>query len=293
MYSYGLGTVFKLNADGTDYAILYSFTNISEGAFPRAGLLVISNTLYGVTEGSNLAGSRGTIFKINTDGSNYAVLYHFTNSPDGVNPGSALLLISNTLYGTTDHGGSSGNGTVFKINTDGTGYAVLHDFTGSDGSWPWTSRLLFYHNTMFGTTSDVGPNGNGTIYKINADGTGFAVVSGFESVSEGSGPQCGLILNGDTLFGTTTYGGPNLHGVVFSLNLAPIIQSIVSTNNTINIGWTAVPNFIYQPQYSANLSSTNWFNLGGSTIATNNSLSALDASGLDSRRFYRVQLLPY
>ena len=44
---------------------------------------------------------------------------------------AGLILSGNTLYGTTTGGGSSGNGTVFAINTDGTGFTTLHSFTAA------------------------------------------------------------------------------------------------------------------------------------------------------------------
>jgi uncharacterized repeat protein (TIGR03803 family) len=55
---------------------------------------------------------------MNTDGTGYTVLKSFTNN-DGPNAG--LILSGGTLYGTTYMGGSSGDGTVFKMNTNGTG----------------------------------------------------------------------------------------------------------------------------------------------------------------------------
>src|SRR5437660_10846557 len=54
----------------------------------------------------------------------------YTNS-DGANPYAELILSGNTLYGTTQAGGSSGNGKVFAINTDGTGFTNLHNFTAA------------------------------------------------------------------------------------------------------------------------------------------------------------------
>src|SRR5580704_14419953 len=52
----------------------------------------------------------------------------YTNN-DGTYPAAGLILSGNTLYGTTDSGGTNGTGTVFAINTDGTGFTVLHTFT--------------------------------------------------------------------------------------------------------------------------------------------------------------------
>src|SRR5258706_15955235 len=53
----------------------------------------------------------------------------YTNS-DGANPVAGLItnLSGSTLYGTAAYGGSSGDGTVFAVNTDGTGFTNLHSF---------------------------------------------------------------------------------------------------------------------------------------------------------------------
>src|SRR5450755_1016550 len=57
---------------------------------------------------------------------------------DGGYPSSSLILSGSTLYGVTGQGGILNQGTVFQIKTDGTGYAVMHLFTGgpSDGAYP-------------------------------------------------------------------------------------------------------------------------------------------------------------
>ncbi len=56
------------------------------------------------------------------------VLKHFTGS-DGAWPDAGLVLSGSTLYGTTSLGGSSNKGTVFQMNTDGTGYTVLKNYS--------------------------------------------------------------------------------------------------------------------------------------------------------------------
>jgi len=54
----------------------------------------------------------------------------YTNS-DGDDLFAGLTQSGGVLYGTTWEGGNAGSGTVFKMNTDGTGYTVLrHFFTG-------------------------------------------------------------------------------------------------------------------------------------------------------------------
>jgi len=64
----------------------------------------------------------------------FTTLHHFTalassTNSDGANPNASLILLDNTLYGTAEHGGNGGHGTVFRVNLDGTGFTNLHSFT--------------------------------------------------------------------------------------------------------------------------------------------------------------------
>jgi uncharacterized repeat protein (TIGR03803 family) len=107
----------------------------------------------------------------------------FTNS-DGGGPQASLILSGNTLYGTASGYGIGGNGTVFKVNLDGGGFAVLHSFTigltNSDGAYPW-GRLILSSNALFGTAYVGGNSGNGTVFAVNTDGTGFTTLHNFSS----------------------------------------------------------------------------------------------------------------
>ena len=243
------GTVFAINTDGTGFTNLHSFTAISgfpietnsDGAGPYAGLLLSGNTLYGTTEYGGSSGN-GTVFKINTDGMDFTNLHSFTTlvnstNSDGINPVSELVLSGNTLYGTALNGGSGGNGTVFAINTDGTGFTNLYSFsagfvtninfvTNIDGAWPYASLTLL-SNTLYGTTGSGGSAGNGTVFKINTDGTGFTNLYDFTATpgypytnSDGANPYAGLILLGNTLYGTAQNGGSAGagNGTVFKIN---------------------------------------------------------------------------
>ena len=170
----------------------------------------------------------------------FTTLYSFTGtySPDytnsdGANPYAGLLLSGNTLYGTADDGGSSGNGTVFAVNTNGTGFTNLHSFTAmsgasltnSDGAYP-DADLILSGNTLYGTAGSGGSSGNGTVFKVNTDGTGFTNLHSFSAVpdsspftnSDGAYPDVGLILSGNTLYGTTHFGGSSGNGTVFAVN---------------------------------------------------------------------------
>jgi uncharacterized repeat protein (TIGR03803 family) len=217
------GVVFKVNTDGTGYAVLKNFTG-SDGRGPSAGLVLAGSTLYGTAAGGG-GSDAGVVFKVNTDGTGYAVLKSFTGSlPDAGFPHAGLVLAGSTLYGTTHSGGSSGPGVIFKVNTDGSGYALLKNFTGDDGAYP-DAGLVLAGTTLYGTTSSGGDSGNGVlcygvVFKVSTDGSGYAVLKIFSQsvLSDGQWPAAGLVLAGSTLYGTTRWGGSSERGVLFQVN---------------------------------------------------------------------------
>src|SRR5271156_5311805 len=74
---------------------------------------------------------------------NFTTLHNFSLYGDiGLHPYTSLIQSGNVLYGTTTVGGIWGFGTVFSVNTDGTGYTTLHSFNDSDGSDPFSSVTL-------------------------------------------------------------------------------------------------------------------------------------------------------
>ncbi len=73
---------------------------------------------------------------------------------DGDRPSRALLLAGGVLYGTTEKGGMNGRGTIFRVNPDGSGFALLHQFNG-DAAGP-RAALIISGSTLYGTTSEGG-----------------------------------------------------------------------------------------------------------------------------------------
>jgi uncharacterized repeat protein (TIGR03803 family) len=207
-----------------------------DGALPLAGLVLLGNSLFGTT-GSGSASANGTVFTINSDGTGFSDLYSFTvgtlgigNFPifnsDGAHPQAALILSSNILFGTANGGGVSDNGTVFAINSNGTGFRTLHNFTAtdtdvlhggtnSDGARPAASLILL-GNSLYGTTSLGGSSGQGVVFSLQTDGTGFRVLHNF-SGSDGANPGS-LIVSSSTLYGTTGSGGSSASGTVFKIS---------------------------------------------------------------------------
>ena len=230
--SSGYGTVFAVNTDGTDFTNLHSFNYFTEGSQPLAGLVLSGNTLYGTAETGGPTGN-GSIFALNTDGTGFTNLHQFTarsgplsTNSDGANSHAGLVLSGNRLYGTAGHGGSAGNGTVFALNTDGMGFTTLHSFTATSEETSYTNSdgvnppagLILSGNTLYGTAASGGDFGEGTVFKVNTDGSGFTTLHSFFSYSDGFYANATLILSGDTLYGAANGGGTFGGGTVFALN---------------------------------------------------------------------------
>jgi uncharacterized repeat protein (TIGR03803 family) len=230
----GGGTLFKINMDATGFGVLHAFTPANpntgapgDGAYPLGALILSGNALYGTTS-SGGASDSGIVFKINIDGTAFVTLHAFTTpdpntdtNTDGAFPWAGLILLGNTLYGTATQAGDSGAGTIFKVNTDGTGFARLHSFsaldaatgTNNDGAYPLGGVILF-SNTLFGTTYRGGALGTGTVFRVNLDGSGFLTLHSVDGGSRGS-----LLIISNSIYGTTESGGTFGGGTVFKLNI--------------------------------------------------------------------------
>lgn len=111
--STGWGTVFKVNASGSEN-VLYRFKAGSDGAHPYyAGLTLRNGTLYGTTYQGGASGA-GAIYSVSFGGAEN-VVYSFKGSPGGHYPYGGLLDLSGALYGMTNGGGDDGSGTVFRF----------------------------------------------------------------------------------------------------------------------------------------------------------------------------------
>lgn len=173
-----VGIIFSINPSKNKFNVLHDFAcpgnntpncnDKKDGASTDHGTPVQSGTtLFGLTTYGGKYGN-GALFSINTSGKHFTVLHSFgqPSTDDGINPFGSLMLNGTVLYGTTQTGGAKNNGTVFQINTDGTGYARVYDFqNGNDGMNPIDDVLLL-DNTLYGMTEKGGTCGEGALFTI-------------------------------------------------------------------------------------------------------------------------------
>ncbi len=144
-------------------------------------------------------------------------LHSFTNA-DGAEPYAGVTASGNTLFGTTKFGGNAGSGVIFKANTDGTGFSVVHSFTYSDGG-DITADLFLASNTLYGASYQGGSGiQQGDLYSLSVTGSSFTNIYNFTGTADGDDPKAGLVLSGNTLYGTGFSGtGASFDGTVFSV----------------------------------------------------------------------------
>jgi uncharacterized repeat protein (TIGR03803 family) len=221
------GTIFKINPDGSGFAVLKLFTS-PDGIFPKQFMAAPDGYFYGTTVNGGVGGY-GTLYRVRPDGTGFAVLkgFSFTERVDNltVGPGGAVYgnLVSsgvNNLIKINANGGltvikqfteannpgdlalSSGNAfycirrsgdiAICRINADGGGFALLKTFTGPDGSEP-TGLVQGSDGTLYGVTKYGGSGSSGTLFRLNADGSGFAVLRNL-SQTDGAYPYGKLTL---------------------------------------------------------------------------------------------------
>lgn len=258
--------------------------SVQSQAQPRASGFSLTNyNLYGIA-GSGGTNNAGTLYRVRADGSNFVVLHAFAfAATNGALPQGGLVLSGNTLYGTTSSGGSNFSGTLFQIQTDGTGFKILVNFNGSvTGSSP-QGNLLLAGDTLYGTTYIAGTNGGGTVYSVKTNGGNFTVLHSFNSPaddgnghytnSDGGWSVTGLALAKNILYGITSYGGTNGVGTAYEIVLpGPPSLNIAPSGNSTKISWpSSATNYVLQS--NSTLNSLTWSNSTGySDDGTNRSI---------------------
>jgi uncharacterized repeat protein (TIGR03803 family) len=217
---YGCGTVFKVSKTGKQ-SVLYSFTGGADGGYLWDGV-VLDNTgnLYGTTLNGGTS-NYGTVFKVDPSGKK-TVLHSFTEGQDGGDPYAGLIRDSaGNLYGTTSAGGTSGGGTVFKVDSSGN-ETVLYNFCSrslcEDGQAPFASLAMDSAGNLYGTTYYGGFDlYYGVVFKLDPTGK-ETVLYNFTGSGDGGLTYAGVVLDSaGNIYGTTPSYGANGFGTVFKI----------------------------------------------------------------------------
>jgi uncharacterized repeat protein (TIGR03803 family) len=291
------GTLFKIGKDGSAYTILHRFTNNASGSNVTARLLEgADGRLYGTAVFAGPQGG-GTVFALDKAGGNFVVLHSFVGAGgSGLrNPRGALTQgADGTLYGTTTAGGNDGFGGVFRLQTNGSGFQVLREFssTGGDGRAPEGGVTLGSDGFLYGVTRFGGGAINGSIYRLGTNGSGYEKLRAFTGTgSDGGNPVAGMIRGANgALYGTTSAGGELGFGTLFrimsGLGLPEI--SIASIDaSTIRLSW---PESAAGFQLESNNDVANrsgWLPVTNA-LALSNGLNSVTLATSNEATFYRL-----
>ena len=231
------GTVYRLKQTGGSWVLQ---TLVSGLEFP-AGRVVFGphGYLYGMTSGGldecyYSQSNCGEVYSLRPACSNpncpwmLSVLYEFQGGDDGAYPSwvEPVFDQAGNLYGTTQGGGTTGNGVVFKLTPPAGGRGgdwsetPIYNFTdGSDGKWPFGGLIFDSAGKLYGAAQG-GAYDDGTVFQLSPSGSGWAIQTlyTFQGETDGKGPV-GLLSDGfGNLYGSTETGGVNGGGTVFKLS---------------------------------------------------------------------------
>ncbi len=201
----GYGNIFKISPGGI-LTVLYDFTGNADGGFPVAPLVLgADGNFYGTSY-------PGVAFKISPQGA-----FKVINTIPTVSYGPLLQASDGNFYGVTQFGGTSSDGTIYKIV--GTKVTTLYNFDGTHGANPIGGLVEGIDGNLYGTTTAGGSTNAGVIYKITTAGQ-LTVVVNFDNIQTMDGYQAyaGLVAGSDgNLYGATIWGGTFGDGVIFQL----------------------------------------------------------------------------
>jgi uncharacterized repeat protein (TIGR03803 family) len=208
----------------TNYQILHTFGPTNLDGINGWGPLTVGSDgwLYGCARNGGAFGA-GAVFRLRPEGYGYDVLHFFNGTDDGAQPLGGIIEGSDgLLYGTTSVGGAEDVGTVWRLAPNGRGFAVLRHFRATnDCRNPQSELIEGRDGRLYGTTFGGGGFGRGGIFRIDKDGGGYRLLTGFGGGEPDAprSPVGGLIEGPDGAFyGATEAGGAADNGAVFRMN---------------------------------------------------------------------------
>jgi uncharacterized repeat protein (TIGR03803 family) len=206
------------------YDVLHSFST-SEGVGPQASLILASDGhVYGATCGQGDPGGRGTIFRLEDDGT-VTVLHTFQPSEGGGCPEELLQASDGYLYGATNVGSPGAPAAAFKMDLAGN-FTLLFQFNPSTECAEPTGRLVEGIDGFFYGTCSRALFNDGIAYRIDSAGN-LTILHHFDRAVEAVFPLGGLVQTADgSFFGTLAEGGEGSRGGVFRMTDAGDVTMI-------------------------------------------------------------------
>jgi T5SS/PEP-CTERM-associated repeat protein/uncharacterized repeat protein (TIGR03803 family) len=324
------GTVFEIAKTSTGYAsaptTLVTF-NGANGVSPVSSLITdAAGNLFGTTTAGG-ANDDGSVFELVNTGGSYTLITLVSFNGNGLNgdgwgpEGPLIADAAGNLFGTTGEGGSFNDGTVFELVNNGGGSHTLNtlvSFNGANGQYPSYSGLTAdAAGDLFGTTSNGGANGLGTVFELSntgfqvgrtlvwsgASGTDFANPLNWDDTTSGLNPSAlaptaidtvefngGGAVTGSGTVATVSFGGDGAWHLGSAADLTVLAGMTVGTSqpnvvlidqgtSLIETGAATIANTSGASGSSVNVSGagSNW-NVASSLIVGSGGFGALSLS---------------
>lgn len=244
------GNIFRVTPGGV-ITNIHNFCQEPNCADGWAGnwppILASDGNLYGVTEGQTVDGVTygQTLYRLTVDGE-FTNLFSICSS--GCSHPLGITLASDGNFYGVGGGGSSNNGTIFRVSLNGQ-YTVLHSFcvlpNCIDGNYALYPPIQGNDGNFYGTTLVGGSENTGVVYKITPSGT-YTVIHNFCAFENGNCPggtypAAGLVQDADGNFvGATQSGGTGYNGVVFKITPAGQYSVIYNFDRaSAYVGWSS------------------------------------------------------
>ncbi len=221
---YGNDILYKLDAQGQT-----STLHVFDGLTVVGGVLLASDGLYYGAAIFAGGANFGSLIRIEANDSETTL--HVFNGTDGQSP-FGLFELSGEIWGMTSQGGTTGGGTIFKLDAVRT-FHMLHDFTDT-GSWPSGRFALGSDGNLYGTT--LFSNNGGTLFRV--DSTGSVTFPHDFTGTDGSQPGWLIAASDGFLYGTTSSGGASNLGTAFRADLTGALTPLHDFDTDHNLSLT-------------------------------------------------------
>jgi uncharacterized repeat protein (TIGR03803 family) len=224
------GVVFQITTAGI-LTNLYSFTGGGDGGNPVGGLMLGSDgNFYGTTAHGGAYNNDGTVFRLTPNGSLTTIIQF--DGYNGANPQAALTPgTDGNIYGTTQNGGTQGNGVVFRLASTSAPQITAQPINQT----AYLGANVIFNVSVFGAPS--------LVYQWQENGTN--VTDG--GMISGSGTHA-LVLSNIALTNTGSYSVVVSNSLGFVVSSNAFLQVIASPpqivippiNQTVAPGASAV-----------------------------------------------------
>ena len=239
VYFTDAGSIFQINADGTNYQS-FRLRIKTPGSDIEGALTTLNGKIYGMAGDGGLNG-KGVIYSYDDATGTYTDMHDFDSS--GYWPrGSLTLGPDGSFYGMTYQGGASNMGTIFKIDPNTYSFNKLYDFDGINGSYPWAGLVLASNNMFYGLTAQGGQNGRGVLFQFDPATDIYTKQHDFDNVISTQGGNLvqaldsdlyGLASNSIFRYNPNTQSFSNAYTFVDSTGISPVGKLLLGSNGNL------------------------------------------------------------